>query len=80
MSQSTRAHRLAIKASRMGGQQLQLPILVGLFKANLEEGKDIADVNVLADLAASVGMMSKDEVSSIFTFRFIVLSRWMTRP
>lgn len=64
----------------MGGQQLQLPILVGLFKANLEEGRDIADVNVLADLAASVGMMSKDEVSSIFTSRFLVLNRWMTRP
>lgn len=64
----------------MGGQQLQLPILVGLFKANLEEGRDIADVNVLADLAASVGMMSKDEVSSIFTSQFLVLNRWMTRP
>ncbi|KAF9468160.1 thioredoxin-like protein [Collybia nuda] len=61
MSQSTRAHRLAIKASQMGGQQLQLPILVGLFKANLEDGKDIADVNVLADLATSIGMMSKDD-------------------
>jgi len=61
MSQSTRAHRLAIKASKMGGQRLQLPILCGLFKANLEEGKDIADINVLADLATSVGMMSKDE-------------------
>jgi predicted DsbA family dithiol-disulfide isomerase len=64
MSQSTRAHRLAIKASKMGGQQLQLPILCALFKANLEEGRDIADVNVLADLATNVGMMSKDEVGS----------------
>ncbi|KAF8235796.1 thioredoxin-like protein [Tricholoma matsutake] len=61
MSQSTRAHRLARKAYIMGGQQMQVPILCGIFKANLEEAKDIGDVNVLAEVAEKVGLMSKDE-------------------
>jgi predicted DsbA family dithiol-disulfide isomerase len=65
MSQSTHAHRLSRKAYNMGGQQLQLPILSAIFKANLEEEKDISDENVLADLAEKVGMMSKDDVSRV---------------
>jgi predicted DsbA family dithiol-disulfide isomerase len=46
----------------MGGQTLQLPVLWGIFKANLEEAADIGDINVLAEVAEKVGMMSKDEV------------------
>lgn len=62
MSQSTRAHRLVTKAGKAGGQRLQLPVLCGIFKANLEESKDIADINVLAEIAEAAGMMSKNEV------------------
>ncbi|KAG6918639.1 hypothetical protein DXG01_012758 [Tephrocybe rancida] len=62
MSQSTLAHRLALKAGQVGGQELQLPILFGIFKANMEDGKDIADIQVLAEIAAGAGMMSKGEV------------------
>ncbi|KAG6888928.1 hypothetical protein C0995_004941 [Termitomyces sp. Mi166 len=61
MSQSTRAHRLAMKAGKLGGQKLQVPVLCGIFKANLEDSKDIADTNVLAEIAEGAGMMSKDE-------------------
>jgi len=61
MSQSTRAHRLSRKAFKIGGHELQLPVLIALFKTHLEEGKDIADLNVLAEVAESVGMMSKDQ-------------------
>ncbi|KAH0585440.1 hypothetical protein H2248_008681 [Termitomyces sp. 'cryptogamus'] len=61
MSQSTHAHRLAMKAGKLGGQKLQVPILCGIFKANLEDSKDIADINVLAEIAQGAGMMSKDE-------------------
>jgi len=61
MSQSTRAHRLALKAGQIAGQKLQLPVLCGVFKANLEDNKDIGDINVLADIAESTGMMSKDK-------------------
>lgn len=62
MSQSTRAHRLSRKAFKIGGQELQLPVLTALFKTHLEEEKDIADFDVLAEVAESVGMMSKDQV------------------
>lgn len=63
MSQSTRAHRLTRKAYITGGQKLQLPVLCGIFKANLEDGKDIGDVNVLAEVAEKSGMMTKEEAS-----------------
>ncbi|KAF8149833.1 thioredoxin-like protein [Crassisporium funariophilum] len=61
MSQTTRAHRLCQKAYKLGGQNLQVPLLCAVFKAHMEEGKDIADINVLADLAESTGTMSKQE-------------------
>ena len=63
MSQSTRAHRLTRKAYLAGGQKLQLPVLCGIFKANLEDGRDIGDVNVLAEVAEKSGMMTKDEAN-----------------
>jgi hypothetical protein len=66
MSQSTRAHRLCQKAYRIGGQELQVPAICALFKAYLEDGQDIADNNVLADIAQNVGMMPKNEVNLIF--------------
>jgi len=46
----------------MGGQTLQHPLLCAIFKAYLEEEKDIADMNVLAEVAEGVGMMSRDQV------------------
>ncbi|KAJ7221020.1 thioredoxin-like protein [Mycena haematopus] len=61
VSQSTRAHRLSRKAYRMGGAQLQLPYLTAIFRVHLEEGKDIGDIDVLSDVAAEVGMMTKAE-------------------
>ncbi len=62
MSTSTRGHRLSRKAFHLGGEHLQTPLLCAVFKAHLEEGKDIGDIDVLSDIAASVGMMTKDEV------------------
>ncbi|KDQ56959.1 hypothetical protein JAAARDRAFT_35558 [Jaapia argillacea MUCL 33604] len=59
LSQSTRAHRLLLKAYTIGGQRLQLPLLRLIFKAFLEEGKDIGDDEVLAELADSAGLMGK---------------------
>lgn len=61
MSQSTRGHRLARKAYLMGGQKLQLPVLCALYKAHLGEGKNIEDYDLLAEIAESAGMMSKEE-------------------
>jgi len=59
MSQTTRAHRLSRKAYLLGGQRLQLPLTCALYKAHLEEGKDIADFGILGDIAERVGMMSR---------------------
>jgi len=61
VSQSTRAHRLSRKAYRMGGAQMQLPYLNAIFRVHLQEGKDVADPDVLSDVAAEVGMMTKAE-------------------
>jgi len=59
MSQTLRAHRLCQKAYQLGGQDLQIPLLCAIFKAHMEEGKDIADKNVLATLAENTRVMSK---------------------
>jgi len=61
ISQSTRGHRLSRKAYLLGGQKLQLPVLCALYKAHLEDGKDIGDYEVLADIAEKVGMMTRAE-------------------
>jgi len=61
VSQSTLAHRLSRKAFHMGGMDLQLPYLLAIFRVHLQEGKDVGDVNVLSDVAAEVGIMSKSE-------------------
>jgi len=63
MSQSTRGHRLSRKAFLVGGQKLQLPVLCALYKAHLGEGKDIEDFEVLADIAETAGLMSKEEAT-----------------
>jgi len=61
MSQSTRGHRLSRKAYLLGGQKLQLPVLCALYNAHLQQGKDIADFEVLADIAEKAGMMTRTE-------------------
>ncbi|KAF8899900.1 thioredoxin-like protein [Gymnopilus junonius] len=61
MSQSTRAHRLCQKAYKIGGQNLQTPLLCAIFKAYMEEGQDVADIQVLAGLAEGTGTMSSAE-------------------
>lgn len=62
LSRSTRAHRLAAKAYKVGGQELQQALIQSYFKAFFEEGKDIGNLDLLGDLAQGVGLMSKDEV------------------
>ncbi|KAE9408485.1 thioredoxin-like protein [Gymnopus androsaceus JB14] len=61
VSQSTRAHRISRKAYQLGGQNKQLPFLCAVFRAYLEEGKDVADVDVLSDICEQTGVMSKQE-------------------
>jgi len=66
MSQTTRAHRLCQKAYKQGGQKLQLALFLAIFKAYLQEGKDIADIDLLSDLAAEIEIMSKEQVAFYF--------------
>ncbi|KAJ7625448.1 thioredoxin-like protein [Mycena rosella] len=61
VSQSTRAHRLSRKAFHVGGMERQLPFLMAIFRVHLQEGKDVADIGVLSDVAAEVGVMSKTD-------------------
>ncbi|CDO74983.1 hypothetical protein BN946_scf184945.g55 [Trametes cinnabarina] len=60
--QTIRAHRLLMKAFVVGGQELQEKLLDALFYAYFTEGKNIADIHFLAELADGVGLLSKDQV------------------
>jgi len=61
MSHPARAHRLSQKAYKVGGQDMQISLILAVFKAFLQEAKDINDIDVLADLAEQNKVMSKDE-------------------
>jgi len=61
MSQSMRAHRLSQKAFSIGGDKMQISLLLAVFKAYLSEAKDIADIEVLSDIAEQNNIMPKDE-------------------
>ncbi|KAK7690782.1 hypothetical protein QCA50_005882 [Cerrena zonata] len=52
ITQTTLAHRLLTKAWHMGE---------GLFKAYFEDAKNVGDIQVLAEIAASVGLLSEKE-------------------
>ncbi|KAF6754539.1 thioredoxin-like protein [Ephemerocybe angulata] len=64
MSQSTKAHRIVLKAGRLGGQDIQTPLISAIFAASMEEGKDVDDPEVLADIAAKNNVMSREEALS----------------
>jgi len=59
LSQTTRAHRLSVKAYTVGGQQMQQAVLEAYFKAYFNEGKDIGNLDLLGDISQSVGLMGK---------------------
>jgi len=61
IAQSTLAHRLCLKAARVGGQARQIPLMRAIFTANIQEGKNIGDINLLAQLAASASIMTREE-------------------
>ncbi|THH07459.1 hypothetical protein EW145_g3369 [Phellinidium pouzarii] len=51
--QTARAHRLLQRAYAIGGQTAQQPLLKRLFRAFFEQGRDIGDARVLAELATA---------------------------
>lgn len=72
ISQSTKAHRLSIKAYKIGGHPLQEAVLTTIFKASCEQLKDIGDTQVLADVAESTGTMTRHDVSPKMTRKLVV--------
>ncbi|THH21290.1 hypothetical protein EW146_g234 [Bondarzewia mesenterica] len=63
VSQSTRAHRLVMKAMAVGGSSAQQALLRLIFKAYMEEEQDIADIDNLSEMAECAGVMSKKEAA-----------------
>ncbi|KAF7972535.1 hypothetical protein HWV62_17838 [Athelia sp. TMB] len=61
VSQTTRAHRLALKAYQTGGQDMQQAVIRQFFFHGCGEGKDIGNYELLADIAASAGVMGRAE-------------------
>lgn len=51
-----------MKAYAIGGEEAQQALIRGYFEAYFKEGKDLGDVELLGDLAAKIGFMTKDEV------------------
>jgi predicted DsbA family dithiol-disulfide isomerase len=66
VAQSTLAHRLSVKAYKVGGQEMQGKFNDIVFEAVFAECKDISNVEFLADAAEKVGLMNKTEVWSLF--------------
>jgi predicted DsbA family dithiol-disulfide isomerase len=62
MTQTTLAHRLLLKAWKIGGQATQQALLTVIFKSYFEDLANIGDTNVLADMAVTANLMTKEEV------------------
>lgn len=58
---TTYAHRLCFKAAQISGQEAQLNLINAIFTAHMVDSKNISDINVLAEIAESAGLMPKDQ-------------------
>jgi len=58
---TVRAHRLLLKAWKLGGQNTQQKLLDGLFKASFEMSLEISNLDVLATIAQEAGIMNKQQ-------------------
>lgn len=66
ITQTTKAHRLLLKAWRVGGQEKQLPLLHALFEGYFERAQNMGDDSVLADAASETGVMTREEACRAF--------------
>lgn len=64
ITQTTLAHRLMLKAWKIGGQNTQQALLSALFKGYFEESANVGDTDVLADMAVTANMLTKEEAVS----------------
>jgi hypothetical protein len=65
VSQTTDSHRLIEKAKLLGGEIAQIKVVEKLFRTYFEEEGDPGSFDLLSRDAEAVGVMTKDEVSSI---------------
>ncbi|KAF9813522.1 hypothetical protein IEO21_05559 [Rhodonia placenta] len=63
ITQTIRAHRLSLKALKVGGQERQEAFLNAVHKAYFEQGKNLGDFEVLSELAEASGLMSKEQAT-----------------
>ncbi|THH02758.1 hypothetical protein EW026_g108 [Hermanssonia centrifuga] len=61
ITQTTLAHRLLLKAWKLGGQAKQQALLTALFKGYFECLINIGDTDALADAAVTAKLMSREE-------------------
>ena len=57
-----RAHRLAYRAWKKGGQSSQQTVISNLFRALIIEQKDISNIDILSEIAEASCLMDKEEV------------------
>lgn len=65
ISNTLRAQRLTQHAWAVGGQAAQQAVIGAILRAAFEEGKDIGNVAVLADIAMSVSNDSEDDDAAV---------------
>ncbi|OAX43122.1 thioredoxin-like protein [Rhizopogon vinicolor AM-OR11-026] len=64
VARSILAHRLAVKAYQVGGQEMQGKLNDIIFEAVFADCKDISDIEFLAEAAEKVGLMDKTEATA----------------
>ena len=69
------AHRLAVKAYQVGGQDLQRKFNDIIFNAAFAEGNDISDTDFLVNTAVEIGLMNREKVMPSFLPHIILSSQ-----
>jgi predicted DsbA family dithiol-disulfide isomerase len=66
IAQTTRAHRMLLKAWQVGGMELQQKLLSVFFRIRFEESGNISDLATLQACAKEVGLMSAEKVQDFY--------------
>lgn len=64
--QTTLSHRLIAKAYSVGGEEMQMKVVEGIYKRYFSEGKDIGDVGVLVPVAVEHGVFQEEEEAKVW--------------
>jgi len=61
--QTTLSHRLIAHAYEVGGEEMQMKTVEGIYKKYFSEGKDIGDAAVLVPVAVENGVFDEEEAA-----------------